>query len=132
MLESAIGLAVRYARGREAFGGPLIDLQGLRWSLVDAATDLAALRLLAYRAAREIDAGDDAEEAAAAAKKFAGDRTLPHLAACIQALGAAGLLAEYPLMRHLVAAKAACYADGTTQVMNERLGKLLLRRHEAS
>ncbi|MEX0678588.1 MAG: acyl-CoA dehydrogenase family protein [Pirellulales bacterium] len=132
MLESAIAVAVRYAQRRTAFGRPVIEFQGLRWSLVDAATDLAALRLLAYRAARQIDAGADAEEAAAAAKKFAGDKTLAHLAACIQALGANGLRSEYPLMRHLVACKTACFTDGTTQIMNERLGKLLLRRQERS
>lgn len=132
MLDSAIAVAVRYARERKAFGQPIIEFQGLRWSLVDAATDLAALRLLAYRAARQIDAGADAEEAAAAAKKFAGDKTLGHLAACIQALGANGLRCEYPLMRHLVACKTACFTDGTTQIMNERLGKLLLRRQEPS
>ncbi len=132
MLESAIDVAVRYATERKAFGQSIIEFQGLRWSLVDAATDLAALRLLAYRAARQIDAGANAEEAAAAAKKFAGDKTLIHLAACIQALGANGLRSEYPLMRHLVACKTACFTDGTTQIMNERLGKLLLARQETS
>ncbi len=131
MLDAALEHAVRYAAGRQAFGKPVIEFQGLRWSLVDAATDLAALRLLTYRAARLIDAGADAEEAAAAAKKFAGQRTLAHLAACIQALGANGLRGEYPLMRHLAAAKIACFTDGTTEIMNERLGKLLVRRWSA-
>lgn len=128
MLEAAIETAIRYASQRRAFGQPVIEFQGLRWSLVDAATDLAALRLLAYRAARQIDAGQPAEEAAAAAKKFAGGRTLEHVAACIQTLGAQGLRSEYPLMRHLVACKTACFTDGTTEIMNERLGKLLRGR----
>jgi alkylation response protein AidB-like acyl-CoA dehydrogenase len=130
MLESAIEVAVGYTSRRKAFGRWVIEFQGLRWSLVDAANDLAALRLLCYRAARQIDAGGDAEEAAAAAKKFAGDRTLMHLAACVQALGANGLRAEYPLMRHLVACKTACFTDGTTEMMNERLGRILVRRFE--
>jgi len=132
MLESAIDAALRYTTARKAFGQPIIEFQGLRWSLVDASTDLAALRLLAYRAARQIDAGADAEEAAAAAKKFAGDKTLAHLAACVQSLGANGLRSDVPLMRHLVACKTACFTDGTTQIMNERLGKLLLRRQETT
>lgn len=129
MLDSAIAHAVRYASGRDAFGHKVIEFQGLRWSLVDADTDLAALRLLAYRAASQIDAGEGAEEAAARAKKFAGQRTLGHVAACIQAMGANGLRAEYPLMRHLAACKVAAFTDGTTEMMNERLGKLLARRH---
>jgi len=128
MLDAAIDVAVRYTAGREAFGRPLIEFQGLRWSLVDAANDLAALRLLCYRAARLIDEGRDAEEASAAAKKFAGDKTVAHLSTCVQALGANGLRSEFPLMRHLVAAKIACFTDGTTEMMNERLGKLLVRQ----
>jgi alkylation response protein AidB-like acyl-CoA dehydrogenase len=129
MLDSAIGIAVEYASRRKAFGQPVIEFQGLRWSLVDAATDLAALRMLSYRAARLIDAGEPAEEACAVAKKFSGDKVLGHLSACVQALGANGVRSDYPLMRHLVAAKTACFTDGTTEMMNERLGKLLVRRH---
>jgi alkylation response protein AidB-like acyl-CoA dehydrogenase len=128
MLDAAIDAAVRYAAKREAFGRPVIEFQGLRWSLVDAANDLAALRLLCYRAARLIDEGQGAEEAAAAAKKFAGDKTVAHLTACVQSLGANGLRSDFPLMRHLGAAKTACFTDGTTEMMNERLGKLLVRR----
>ena len=125
MLDSAISQAVSYAGRRQAFGQSILEFQGLRWSLVDANTDLAALRLLAYRAAQQIDAGRGAEEAAALAKKFAGDRVLSHLAACIQALGANGLRSDRPLMRHLAACKAASFADGSTEMMNERLGKLM-------
>jgi alkylation response protein AidB-like acyl-CoA dehydrogenase len=86
------------------------------------------LRLLAYRAARQIDASQNAERSAARAKKFAGDRTLAHVAACIQAMGAAGLRSDHPLMRHLAACKTACFTDGTTEMMNERLGKLMIER----
>lgn len=128
MLDAAIGQAVAAAAARQAFGQRVIDFQGLRWSLVDADTDLAALRLLAYRAARQIDQGANAEETAARAKKFAGDRAVVHLAACVQAMGADGLRCEHPLVRHLTAAKIACFTDGTTQMMNERLGKRLLHR----
>lgn len=131
MLESAIGLASEYGARRSAFGKSLLEFQGLRWSLIDAQTDLAALRLLVYRAARRIDAGEDAEIDAARAKKFAGERTLAHLAACVQAMGANGLAAEHPLVRHMLAAKVACFTDGTTEIMNERLGKLLVSRTPA-
>jgi alkylation response protein AidB-like acyl-CoA dehydrogenase len=129
MLESAIERAVRYTATRRAFGNKLIEFQGLRWSLVDAETDLAALRLMVYRAARRIDAGESAEEDAARAKKFAGERTMGHLAACLQALGASGLRADQPLARHLLAAKTAGFTDGTTEMMNERLGKLVVSRY---
>ncbi len=133
MLESALDVAIEYTTKRRAFGQPTIEFQGLRWSLVEVATDLAALRLLTYRAARLISSDDPdlrkfAHAAAATAKKFAGDRTLHHLSNCIQSLGANGLREEYPLVRHMLAAKMAAFADGTTEMMNERLGKLLAER----
>jgi len=133
MLESALDVAIEYTTMRQAFGQSTFEFQGLRWSLVDVATDLAALRLLTYRAARLISSADPdrrkgAHAAAAMAKKFAGDRTVHQLSNCIQALGANGLREEYPLVRHLLAAKMAAFADGTTEMMNERLGKLLADR----
>jgi len=130
MLDSAIEHAVRHASRRSAFGQKVIDFQGLRWRLVDAATDLEALRLLAYRSARLIDEGKDALEAAAHAKRYAGTRVLGHLDACIQAMGANGTLADYPLMRHLTSAKMAAYTDGSTEIMNERLARALVERHQ--
>lgn len=128
MLDASLQIALEYGARRHAFGEPLLAFQGLRWSLVDVAADLEALRLLTYRGARLIDADGDAQEAAAIAKKFAGDRTLAGIAACIQAMGANGLIADYPLARHLAAAKLLCYTDGSTEMMNERIGHLLRKR----
>lgn len=128
LLDSALTTALRYGAERHAFGAPLLDFQGLRWSLVDVATELEALRLLAYRGARLIDSGGDAQEAAAMAKKFGGDRALAGVAACIQAMGANGLRADFPLARHLAAAKLLAYTDGTTEMMTERIGHLLRKR----
>lgn len=129
MLEQSIAVAVKYGHQRTLFGGTVMDLQGVRWTLVDALNDLEALRLLTYRAARLIVSGADAQEAAAHAKKFAGDKTIVHITACIQAMGANGLRADYPLMRHLACAKIAAYTDGTTEIQNERLGRVLLERY---
>lgn len=128
LLDASLTTALRYGAQRKAFGAQLLDFQGLRWSLVDVASELEALRLLTYRGARLIDAGQDAQEAAAIAKKFGNDRTLAGVAACIQAMGANGLLAEHPLTRHMAAAKLLAYTDGTTEMMNERIGHLLRKR----
>src|SRR5918996_174074 len=122
MLQAGLETAVRYTRERKTFGQPVLDHQGVRWKLVDAATDLEAARLLTYRAARLLDEGGDAVLPAAYAKKFATEMALRRIADCIQAMGANGLRAEYPLARHLACAKIACYTDGTIEMMNERIG----------
>lgn len=128
LLEASLTTAMRYASQRKAFDSTVLGFQGVRWSLVDVATELEAMRLLAYRGARLIDQDEDAQEAAAMAKKFGNDRALAGVAACIQAMGANGLRADYPLARHLAAAKLLAYTDGTTEMMNERIGHLLTKR----
>ena len=122
MLQASLETAVRYTQQRKTFGQPVIEHQGVRWKLVDAATDLEAARLLTYRSARLIDEGMDAVLPAAHAKKFATEMALGRIADCIQAMGANGLRAEYPLARHLAGAKIAAYTDGSIEMMNERIG----------
>jgi alkylation response protein AidB-like acyl-CoA dehydrogenase len=122
MLQASLETAVRYTQQRKTFGQPVIEHQGVRWKLADAATDLEAARLLCYRAARLIDTGGDAVLPAAYAKKFATDMAVQRIADCIQAMGANGLRADYPLARHLAGAKIAAYTDGSIEMMNERIG----------
>jgi alkylation response protein AidB-like acyl-CoA dehydrogenase len=127
MMASSLETALDYCAKRRTFGRPVIEHQGVRWSLVDAANDLEALRGLAWSAGELIETGADAVMAAAHAKKLAGRVTVPAIAACIQAMGASGLRADYPLGRHLACAKIAAFTDGSTEMMNERIGASLLK-----
>ena len=131
MVEEALELALARARERHTFGRPLLERQGLRWMLADVATDLEAARLLAYRAARLLEDGRDAVLAAAHAKKFATRVAEQRLPQCMQVFGAEGLLQAHPLGRHLAAARAAHYADGTTEIQNERIAAYLERGIDA-
>lgn len=127
MLEESLALALARARVRSTFGRPLMERQGLRWMLADAATDLQAARLLAYRAARLLEAGADAVPAAAHAKKFAARIAEQRLPQCMQLFGAEGLMDTHPIGRHIAAARVAHYADGSTEIQNERIAAQLER-----
>jgi len=126
MLQGALAAALRYGAERQSFGKPLLQHQGLRWKLAEAATDLEAARALAYRAAAAIDAGADAALAAAQAKQFAARMIVGRLSDCMQAMGAAGLREECPIGRHIALGRIANYVDGSTEMQNERIGALLL------
>lgn len=127
MVHSSLSHAVRYGSERQAFGKPVIEHQGLKWSLADVATKLEASRLLTYRAARLVEANEDAMLAASHAKKFAGDFAVQAIADCIQAMGANGMRDDVPLGRHLACAKLGSYADGSTEIMNDRIGGSLVK-----
>jgi alkylation response protein AidB-like acyl-CoA dehydrogenase len=125
MMAGALNTARDYGQQRMAFGRPLLDNQGLAWSLAEVVTDLEALRALVHKAGQLIDKGEDAVLAAAVAKKFAGRVTVPAITSCIQAMGANGLRENNTLGRHLAGAKIAAFTDGSTEMMNERISATL-------
>ncbi len=132
LLASSLETALAYGAKRHAFGRALIEHQGLRWSLADVATDLEALRALTREAGRLVDCNEDAVMAAAHAKKFAGRVTLARIGDCIQAMGAKGLSEDFPLGRHMACAKIAAFTDGSTEMMQERIGAGLVATYGAA
>lgn len=130
LLHSALAQATTYCSARMVAGQPVLNQQGLRWSLVDVSVTHDVLCLLTQRAAVLIEAqGDAAVEAAATAKLYAGNESLAAIGQCVQALGARGMAEGQGLTRSLLAAKALCLADGASEVMRERLGASLVRRY---
>ncbi len=130
MLRSALDCAYPYAIKRQAFGQAIADFQGIQWQLADVATDLHAITLMAYDAARAIDAGESVPLPAAHAKKFATRQTLKGLAECMQAMGADGYKQDFPIARHLACAKAAQYLDGSTEIQNVVISRGLRKQYE--
>jgi hypothetical protein len=123
----ALAVALDYARGREAFGGTLLDLQSIQFALADVETDIVAGRLLYRAAAAALDAGNGSV-LAAHAKRFCPDAALRAAIACSEVLGAYGLLDEYPLARFLAHAKMLQVVDGTTEVQRIVIARELARR----
>jgi alkylation response protein AidB-like acyl-CoA dehydrogenase len=123
----ALAVALDYARGREAFGGTLMDLQSIQFALADVETDVVTGRLLYRAAAAALDAGNGSV-LAAHAKRFCPDAALRAAIACSEVLGAYGLLNEYPLARFLAHAKMLQVVDGTTEVQRIVIARELAKR----
>ena len=129
MLSSALEIALKYAAHREAFGKPVLSFQGVQLPLADVSTDLEAARLLTRHAADLLDAGEPAITEAAHSKKFASRAAFNGVSICMQAMGAAGLRSDYPLARHLLAAKMTHFLDGTTEIQNIVIARSLMQQH---
>ena len=132
MLDAGLEVARHYVSGRHAFGQALSGFQAVQFSLADVATDLEASRLLTYRAAQLLAAGDgSAAVAAAHAKKFATRAAERGLAACMQVMGAAGARRHHCLPRHLTGARLTHYLDGATEILDVVISRSLFRRPTA-
>ena len=131
---AAVGFAVRaleasiaHARGREQFGLPLTEFQGVQHMLADMATGTEAARLLVRRAAAVHDRGEARPEAASMAKLFATENAGRVADLAVQLHGASGLLRGSVVERLYREVRALRIYEGTSEIQRNLIARSLLR-----
>ncbi|MGW7521301.1 acyl-CoA dehydrogenase family protein [Streptomyces sp. NPDC054796] len=124
--QAALNEALAYTHGREQFGRPLADFQGLRFMLADAATQIEAGRALYLSAARLRDAGQPFAQQAAMAKLFCTDAAMSVTTDAVQLLGGYGYTTDFPVERYMREAKVLQIVEGTNQIQ-----RMVIARHLA-
>ncbi|WP_281898714.1 acyl-CoA dehydrogenase family protein [Phytohabitans aurantiacus] len=124
LAQAALDYAVGYARERSQFGKSILDFQGLRFMLADAATGISAARALTLAAARLRDAGRPYSAEAAKAKLFATDMAMKVTTDAVQVMGGYGYVQDHPVERYMREAKVLQIVEGTNQIQ-----RLVISRH---
>lgn len=124
--QAALDEAVAYAGGRQQFGRPIADFQGLRFMLADMATQIEAGRALYLAAARLRDAGRPFAKQAAMAKLYCTDAAMKVTTDAVQVLGGYGYTADFPVERYMREAKVLQIVEGTNQIQ-----RMVIARHLA-
>jgi len=124
MLRAALDQATVYGTVRHSFGKPLNAHPGWQAALERAGEALTASEDCTAKAIQLIDSAQDAQLAAAQAKIKAVESCQHHLPELMHAMGAEGLLPNYPFTRHLAATQMAALADGATNILRERVARL--------
>lgn len=125
MAERALDEAMGHAKTRQQFGKPLSALQMTQQKLARMATDLAAARLLTYRAASLVDDGQPRVTLEAAmAKSFSTEAAQRIVDDAVQVLGGRGVLMDSPVDRLYRAVRALRIYEGATEVQH-----LVISRH---
>lgn len=125
MAARALNEALAHARTRRQFGEPLASFQLMQSKLAVMATELAAARLLVYRAAWEADRGAERITLEAAmAKAYATEAAQRIVDSAVQIIGGRGVLADHPVDRLYRAVRALRIYEGTTEVQH-----LVIARH---
>lgn len=128
MAGRALWEAVRHARRREQFGRPLGSFQLVRQKLADSAIDLTAGRLLAYRAAWEVDRGAERITVESAmAKAFSTEAAQRIVDRAVQVLGGRGVVADHPVDRLYRAVRALRIYEGATEIQQLIVGGALAK-----
>ena len=123
-LEAAAG----YLGERTAFGGPLSEQQGLRFTLAEMARDVAAARALTREAAAAKDRGEPLAEVSSLAKWTASDVAMRVATDAVQLFGASGYSRETGVERLMRDAKGAQIYEGTNQIHREIVAGEVLKR----
>jgi alkylation response protein AidB-like acyl-CoA dehydrogenase len=131
LAEGALSYALDFARQREAFGGPIADLQAIQFMFADMAIQIEAARVLTYQAAWLVDQGRFQRQDShmlSIAKAFATETAVKVSSDALQVLGAQGYMRDHPLERHYRDARQLMIVEGTSQIHRVIISRALLDR----
>ena len=126
--QAALDASLKYARERVVFGSPLADKQAIAFMLADMATEIEAARLLVYRVAAMMDAGEpNVTVAASQAKLFASEMAHRVVHKALQIHGGYGYMKDFPLERYYRDQRITEIYEGTSEIQRLIISGNLLR-----
>jgi butyryl-CoA dehydrogenase len=115
-----------YIKTREQFGKSISQFQGVQFQLAEMRTELEAVRLLVYNAARLKDAGKDFVKEAAIAKLYSSRAAEKICSIGVDLFGGNGFTKEYPIEKYYRDAKIGQIYEGTSNMQLQTIAKMEL------
>jgi short/branched chain acyl-CoA dehydrogenase len=125
LAQGAMDEAIAYSKERQAFGQPIGKFQAIQNKIADISAEIAAARLLVYRAAIEKDRGESFTLTAAQAKLITGRLAVRATEEAVQIHGGYGYIEEYPVCRFYRDAKILTIGEGTDEVQQMVIARQL-------
>jgi alkylation response protein AidB-like acyl-CoA dehydrogenase len=129
-----VDLTAEWAKGREAFGSPIAEYQGVSFPLADSLTELHAARLLTYHAAHAFDSLADRKVVhgkVSMAKLYASEMAGRVADRAVQAFGGRGYMVENPAARFYRELRVDRIWEGTSEIQRSIVSRGLLKRGAA-
>jgi (2S)-methylsuccinyl-CoA dehydrogenase len=124
--QSALDLALRYARDRAQFGKPIFSFPRVADKIVLMAVEVAIARQLTYHAAREKDSGRRCDLEAGMAKLLAARVAWAAADNAVQIHGGNGFALESPVSRVLCDARILSIFEGAAEIQAQVIARRLL------
>jgi acyl-CoA dehydrogenase len=132
----ALEESLTFAKEREQFGSPILDLQGIEFMLADMATEIATSKSLLYRVAWEAqNALIDARRyhaLAAVVKLQCSEMAGRVIDKAVQIHGGRGYMREYPVERLYRDLRVDRIWEGTSEIQRVVIGNELRKRGPAA
>src|SRR6476660_4579966 len=118
--------ALKYSQERKQFGKSIADFQGIQFQLAQMATEIEAVKMMVYNAARMKDAGMNFVKEAAMTKLFASQVAERVASLAVEIYGGNGFTKEYPAEKYYRDAKIGKIYEGTSNMQLQTIAKMLL------
>jgi alkylation response protein AidB-like acyl-CoA dehydrogenase len=118
--------AAKYAQERKQFGQKIASFQAVQFELARMATEITALRLMVYNAARMRDAGIAFLKEAAMTKLYGAEVAERVASKAVEIFGGVGFTKDYPVEKLYRDAKIGSIYEGTTNIQLATIAKLCL------
>ncbi len=125
---AALEAAVQYANEREAYGAPIMKLQGVAFDLADMAMQVDVAFQYMMHAARLQAAGVHCAKEASIAKLFASEIAEKVCSDAIQIHGGYGYLSDFPVERYYRDARVTKIYEGTSHIQKVIISRSLAGR----
>jgi len=126
LAQGAFEAAVKYSKERKQFGQPISSFQAVQFQLAQMATEITALRLVVYNAARMKDAGYSFLKEAAMAKLWAPQVAERVASQAVEIFGGYGFTKDYPVEKFYRDAKIGSIYEGTSNMQLATIAKMVL------
>ena len=124
--QSALDLALRYAKERNQFGKPILSFPRVSDKIAMMAAEILIARQLVYHAAREKDSGRRCDLEAGMAKLLAARIAWAASDSAVQIHGGNGFALEYPVSRVLCDARILSIFEGAAEIQAQVIARRLL------
>ncbi|WP_226006191.1 acyl-CoA dehydrogenase family protein [Natrinema salinisoli] len=124
--KGALEAALEYAEDREQFGQSISEFQAIQHKLAEMATETEAARNLTYKAAWNVDQGNDITKLASMAKEYASRVAVEVSNEAVQIHGGAGYVNDFPVERFYRDSKITQIYEGTTEIQKNVIARELL------
>ncbi|ELZ14725.1 hypothetical protein HTG_05060 [Natrinema mahii] len=124
--KGALEAAREYAQDREQFGQSISEFQAIQHKLAEMATETEAARNLTYKAAWNVDQGNDITKLASMAKEYASRVAVDVANEAVQIHGGAGYVNDFPVERFYRDSKITQIYEGTTEIQKNVIARELL------
>jgi len=126
--------ATAFAKDRTVFGEKLADKQAIQFMLADSLTELWAARLMVYRTAEAIDAGEDVKVSHAQSsmvKLYASEMANRVADRAVQIFGGRGYMRENAAERFYRELRVERIWEGASEIQRLIIANGLLKRGQA-